>query len=329
MQRVLTILIFLIFLLAVPTVAAQVSLVISESDSYVVIAQNSVHEKIILKYVVSQISEYSLTDSIYVYGSLSNVEVYDSQGRLSKTLTPMDDNSTRIMFYLRPNLVAGDRCTVTVEFDKATENSGNYIYRIDYRWSVVPVSYKVVAKLPQGYTLLGSTENYVLHTEESGDMYLRWFGTWRSRFRTILAFSVGAQSQEEEKAPIPYLPLLAVSVASLITIVGLWKFRALRKAGAVRSPEKLNAPPKKPEVPKEEVKRILRMFTDNEGRIVEELLKENNLTQTELCGKTDIPKATMSRVLQSLEHKGVVKRVGYGISKKVILTKWAKRWRTE
>lgn len=63
--------------------------------------------------------------------------------------------------------------------------------------------------------------------------------------------------------------------------------------------------------------------------MVKQLFKKDNVTQRVLCERTGIPKATMSRVLQRLENKGIVSRAGYGASKRVLLTKWTKRWRSE
>ena len=67
------------------------------------------------------------------------------------------------------------------------------------------------------------------------------------------------------------------------------------------------------------------MLTVHERKVVGELIKEDNLTQMELCSRTNTPNATMSRTLQRLEGKGVVRRRGYGLSKRVLLTRWAKR----
>jgi len=60
---------------------------------------------------------------------------------------------------------------------------------------------------------------------------------------------------------------------------------------------------------------------------VKELIKKDNLTQKTLCDKTDIPKATMSRLLRRLESKRIAERFSRGASKRVLLTKWAKRLR--
>ena len=71
------------------------------------------------------------------------------------------------------------------------------------------------------------------------------------------------------------------------------------------------------------------MLTEQERKVVNDLIKKDNLAQRELCNLTTIPKATMSRIMQRLERKGVVIRKGRGASKRVLLTRWARRWRGE
>ncbi len=45
------------------------------------------------------------------------------------------------------------------------------------------------------------------------------------------------------------------------------------------------------------------------------------MTQTELSARTGIPKSTLSRILQSLEERGIVERYSSGMSKTVRLRK--------
>ncbi len=127
-------------------------------------------------------------------------------------------------------------------------------------------------------------------------------------------------------APLsPYIVFLAGVATSLAAVGAFLKIKSTMKPKE-KIPKKVELPPA---LPKEDVRKILGMLTAHERKIVEELIKKDDLTQKALCDKTGIPKATMSRILQRLENKGIISRMGYGVSKRVSLTKWARGWRSK
>lgn len=82
---------------------------------------------------------------------------------------------------------------------------------------------------------------------------------------------------------------------------------------------------RRPRTPlKKEVDRVLKLITSHERKIVAELPRKDNLTQKKLCD----PNKHSGRRRWHAPCKGSRKRggeIGYGVSKKVFLTKWAKR----
>ena len=61
---------------------------------------------------------------------------------------------------------------------------------------------------------------------------------------------------------------------------------------------------------------VLNMFKGKERIILETLLKWNGeMNQAELSARTGIPKSTLSRILRDLEHRGIILRYDYGMSK--------------
>jgi uncharacterized membrane protein len=333
-----------IFLTA-PNTSAQ-GLLLAESDSHVLVSENSAREKLILGYVVSA-AENTLQDNIRVYGALSGVNVYDSSGGLSFSVSGVENGWSLIEYSLRGTLQVGDRSDVTVEFTKAVENiDGNRVYKLRYKWTIIPTSYQIITRLPAGASLVSTTENpSELYTENSS-LYLRYSGALRDSFNTHIVFKLEASPAVEnqqvvggpggqvegDKTPL-YVALVAAAVASVFAVWAFLRIRAkkppvkaLETAPEVvlKGAEKAVAPKT---MSKEDIEKILKILSDHERKILEELIKEDGLTQATLCGRTGIPKATMSRVLQKLEDKGLVRRVGYGMSKKVMLTGLAKRWK--
>ncbi|WP_456369301.1 helix-turn-helix transcriptional regulator [Geoglobus sp.] len=70
-----------------------------------------------------------------------------------------------------------------------------------------------------------------------------------------------------------------------------------------------------------EISILLRSLKDNERRVVECLHEFGEMTQVELSARTGIPKSTLSRILRSLEERGIVERYSNGMSKTVRLRK--------
>jgi uncharacterized membrane protein len=294
------------------------------------IGENLAREKVILEYVVSQSPENLLQDNLRIHGAVSSVSVYDSEGGLSFSVDYLENEWSLIGYSLRSTLGAGDRSEVTIEFTKAVENlGGNRKYKIQYQWSMAPTSYQIITKLPKGSSLTSTSENPSEFYIKDKSQYMRYSGAMVNSFQTYIVFKVppseGAQppeegpQAEEGQTPLPYVVLAIAAAASLISV---W---AIRRTRAIKPPK---APERAPEVmPRVDIEKILGMLHENERKIVEELIKEDGLTQATLCGRTGTPKATMSRVLQGLEGKGLVRRVGYGMSKKVMLTGLAKGWK--
>jgi len=68
---------------------------------------------------------------------------------------------------------------------------------------------------------------------------------------------------------------------------------------------------------------IIQTLSDRERKIVELLIENNGkLTQAEIRHFLKIPKATVSRDINSLKRKGIVETIKIGRNKEIILTKW-------
>lgn len=68
-----------------------------------------------------------------------------------------------------------------------------------------------------------------------------------------------------------------------------------------------------------ELERVLKIFNENERRVLEVLMKSNDISQNEIAAKTGLSSPTISRILNKLENKGIIVRYRDGMSKKVKL----------
>ena len=72
-------------------------------------------------------------------------------------------------------------------------------------------------------------------------------------------------------------------------------------------------------LPNSELERVLKIFNENERRVLEVLMNSNDITQNEIAAKTGLSSPTVSRILNKLENKGIIVRYRDGMSKKVKL----------
>lgn len=64
---------------------------------------------------------------------------------------------------------------------------------------------------------------------------------------------------------------------------------------------------------------VLKIFNENERRVLEVLMNANDISQNEIAAKTGLSSPTISRILNKLENKGIIIRYRDGMSKKVKL----------
>jgi uncharacterized membrane protein len=308
---------------------AQAQFQINWSDSSVEISENSGLENVTIEYTMLQAGE-NLGDALEIWGPISDVGVRDSSGPLTHAENS-SENWSRVTFYFRSGLAAGDRPTVTIEFTKAVEQTDNgKSYTAGYRWSRAPMTSKIIAKLPEDSALLSTEVTPSSVYTSGGALHVRWFKVLENSFKSWVTFekTVAPPSDNSEtpspqtggEVPVPAL-IAAVIVSLLLAGVIIYKARP--------KPQPDRAAEQKLPVSPEEVKKILALLTDNERAVANQLLKQDDMAQKVLCEKTGIPKATMSRTIKSLEAKKIVRQTGHGAWKRVRLTRWAKQWKSE
>jgi uncharacterized membrane protein len=312
---------------AIAPASARGDLILRSSTSRVRLSENWGTETITLHYWILRTPENILQDAVFVYGDLQGVTVFDNKGELD--FREENWGAFRVVeFDLREPLKAGDISIVTIEFRKAASVADEKRrYEIRYLWRTIPLNIRVMAILPKEYkfTLQAGEDTSV--STINGEWRLEWSKERENHFFAAISFELKFLGELGDTEGIPGPPLppyvpLAAAILVLLVTAGV---------SAMLRPTMPKPIPPKParRFSREDVRRMMLMLTGHERKVVEVLLKEDNLTQRVLCDRTKIPKATMSRVLQRLENKGIISRMGVGASKRVLLTRWARRWRVK
>ena len=309
-------------LLAVPSASAVGSLSLNEAIVLIDISEDYGQEQITLHYVVLGDWDNAPQDSITVPGTLSEVTVYDNAGVLDYTVENLDDGFTSVSFSFRSADISG-AVMITVEFLKLTEYTSEATsYSIGYQWGSVPINYNVTAILPVEYTLYGYPADSLIMEDIEGDLRMRWSGSSTAEFQSAVNFMGESELPTAPSTSSVDESAIYFSMFASAGITGVAVFLFMRM-----KPSMVAGSGKREEIAGKDAERIIKMLTAHERKVIIELMKEDNLTQRAICDRTEIPKATMSRVLQRLERKGIVRREGFGASKRVLLTNWAKRWK--
>jgi hypothetical protein len=118
---------------------------------------------------------------------------------------------------------------------------------------------------------------------------------------------------EEESAYLKQIHIYDLTDCIIIAVssvlMGFFVFYLLFKTEA-KAAVAINLPPEK----------FLKLFKGLERKVIEVLIKEEEINQAELAEKTKIPKSSLSRILVDLEWRGVIFRYNKGMSKMVKLS---------
>lgn len=109
--------------------------------------------------------------------------------------------------------------------------------------------------------------------------------------------------------------LWIIILALVVGVMGWLLYPSLRK-----KLEELNIK-KKPLKKKKEKEDMTRFLLENEKKVIEELQKEREIWQKQLQLRTGLNKVKLSRVLKNLESRGLIKKINFGKTNKIMLAK--------
>jgi hypothetical protein len=114
---------------------------------------------------------------------------------------------------------------------------------------------------------------------------------------------------------------IGIGVMVFIVLVGLYLIffgKEEKIITKIRTIKPQAEPPKK--VTKENYKEVMKDFDTDEKTVFEKIIEsEGSIFQSDLVGKTGMPKVKVTRILDKLEGKGLVERKRRGMTNVVIL----------
>ncbi|ODS36335.1 hypothetical protein BEH94_04185 [Candidatus Altiarchaeales archaeon WOR_SM1_SCG] len=162
---------------------------------------------------------------------------------------------------------------------------------------------------------LKSGENVILieNTNPSNKGY--WL-IWDS-----LKLCIGACNEEKKDGILPYLWVwVLIFIIIFVIVVYLRKRSRDKRSGKVKAENEGKDKSKKEELSKN----ARHILNEPEMKIINQLLKEDNITQIEISKRTHIPKSTVGNFMKELEGRSMIRRFDKPPSKIVLLEEWVK-----
>jgi len=309
----------LLLLVGVPNATAAQSFQLNSADSVIELQENAGVENLVLEYTSLVPAGENISDILQITGQVMDLQAYDSSGTISFENT--FENGATVVSYSFTSLGTGESSTLVLEFTKATNVENQLSYEVAYQWSQAPLTTKILVGMPLSFTLVSVSENYSSIYASDNQMWVKWVQVLENSFSSTIVFE---PSQTAPQVP-PSSPQISTGepwwiysippiVAFVFGALLMHKRHTMRKSSSFGERSQ-----------KLKTSRLFKLLSEPERKIVTELLKKDNQSQKALCEKTGIPKATVSRMVQRLESKGMIRQSGEGVWKRVRLSKWVKQ----
>lgn len=241
---------------------------------------------------------------------LQNLRVFDAQGPLQFQL-----NGNKARF--QPRMASGQYgVTIEYESDKLTsKQERNWFFELKNNLLGTAQERHVRLTFPES-TRLFSFEPTASVFSGKGKIELEWQAVKASVLKAQYSFEPASATQSNNSW------LLALAGLAVLVGIGYYAYskRTLQKKvvpleSSAKTGETIE--PKRDSGQQE----LLRFLGENEKRVMEELLKENGITQRTLHVRTGLPKSTLSRTLQKLQAKELVEVREIGNTNRIELGK--------
>jgi len=227
-------------------------------------------------------------------GKASYVSVTDKEGAL-KFGSAEVENLTEVKFLFRDIFLDGERYTVSVEFwtfDLTRKMLDEWVLEVAYTDPPEVDSYSLSVTLPEGAKYIPGDEVWSAVQAEGGRVILSTEGAMSD---TMVAYSL--TSDRNTALPDLFMGLLVFLVGAF---AGYRMFRQ--------------------EPPAEQEHDITRLLDDTERKVYQLLSTDGpSLRQSDIVERTGLPKSTVSRTLDRLERKKIVKKERHGREYRIIL----------
>ena len=260
------------------------------------------------------------TLSMRVFGNTS-LRVFDSQGDVEFT----EENG---LLTITPS-ASQKGYSLTVEYSTSTLTSktgGEWKAVLGFEHSNQPVQdLKIELVLPQNVVVLDMEPKGILFSGDSG-LEIEWVyprATDKVQANVTYSLSGNGNPKGFDFALVGWVVLV------LLAVGGVGYYFAVKKRKKVVPLAKDEKPAKSAPEPGLAVPQtgqttnrqdgMLRLLSENERKIMDELMATNSMPQRTLQVKLGLPKSTLSRTIKKLEVKGLVKSLEIGNSKRVEL----------
>lgn len=231
---------------------------------------------------------------IVLPGRASHVAVTDDEGALKFSSTE-SASLTEVRFLFRDVIPDGEEYKVTMDFwtfDLTRKDQDEWVLEVAYEDPPSIGVYSFEAILPSSSTYIPGDETWVAVRAEGERIVLADEGVMQD---ISLAYSLPS----DRTTPLPDIIITAIVILAGL-LLGYLMLR----------------PPSTPEQEPD----VMRFLDSSERKIYKALKKENSrMRQSSIAETTGLPKSTVSRTLERLERKGLIKKERQGREYEIII----------
>lgn len=250
-----------------------------------------------------EVSNLGSTIDNIAYASLTppeNIKIYDENGELPYNLTKNGEYQIIVWKIIPPNSVQ----KINIQFDTKgliEQAEKKYIFSFNYNPLVETKKFQMNLKLPQGFILSGIAQSVSPDPSnmktDGKSIILSWgYEKLDTEFASIVVYERGYT--KESPNYLIYGSLVAIIV--IISLIAIY-YR------------------------KEKMDVAMMTLTEEEKMIVDQILKDKEVMQKRLVQDTGFSKVKISKLVRRLEEKGIVEKIPWMKTNKLILSKKVRR----
>jgi len=237
------------------------------------------------------------------YSSLTlpeNIRVYDENGNLPFNLTKNEENNIVIW----KNIPGNSKAKINIEFDTkglVEQAQNKYIFSFHYIPLVQTENFEMDLTLPQGFILSSIAQSVSPDpskmSTDGKNIILTWnYEKLDKEFAAIVVYERGFTKE----SPNYFIYGLFAVIAIVLASVALF-YR------------------------KEKIDVAMMTLSEEEKMIVDRILKNKEVMQKKLVQETGFSKVKISKLVRRLEEKGIVEKIPWMKTNKLMLSKKVKR----
>lgn len=250
--------------------------------------------------------------TLRVFDAEGNLDYTENNGLLTITPRSNETNYSFTVEYFTSSLTSkiGQEWTAMLDFEHLNESTQGL---------------KIEVVLPRNVSVIDMEPKGILFSADTG-LEIEWsFAGNAPIVKSSVVYSLHGNGNNSNSFDYGLIGWVILALLGIGAVGYYFSIHKRKKSPLPKTEEKKGLIPgggailKEPGQPSTKQEGMLKLLSDNERRIMDELMATNSVSQRTVQVKLGLPKSTLSRTIKKLELKGLVKSLEIGNSKRLEL----------